>query len=165
MNGDERGIPPFDPVDELKSMMPTWSPTPNTTYNLKQAEESQRKVVEERIQAITAHERKIKGLSKNLTLMDFMDIVEETVRVCGGEPKAEFREVSSELVRVFTRVPIDANLFTFLPPGGENTKFNKAVTKLLLNVPRVMGVRWIPEGRECHILVFISPPAVQHTLG
>lgn len=72
-----------------------------------------------------------------------MDFIEKVIHTCGGESKATFLEVSHTFIKCFTRVPLQGNLFPFLPESQENPRFHKVVSKILLLKNCVEDVRWI----------------------
>lgn len=129
-----------------------------TAYNRKLQQESLLKQKDIIISSVAKMEDKMQGTRHmNLTVVDMMDLIEEVIRSCGGEPKATFRDVSFDFIRVQTRVPISANLFQFIPDGEDNPKFHKVITKLLLQCQKVYGVRWIPdEDRGSYIIVSLN---------
>lgn len=92
-------------------------------------------------------------------LFQTMDFVEKLIGACGGETKATFIEVSSHFIKCFTRVPLQGNLFPFLPESQDNPRFHKVVTKVLLLKSCIEDVRWLPsvEGeRGSYLLVTLK---------
>lgn len=127
-------------------------PMADTEYNRKKQQES----MDARVREITANIARaeaslVKGEAKSLIAM--MDIIENVIKVCGGESKVVFLEVTSALIRISTRVPVTANLFQFLPEGDNNPRFHKVVTKILLLSPSVSGVRWVPAEGSAMLLI------------
>lgn len=138
--------------------MSNYKPVPNTEYNRKMQEESKNRQAQEMINKISKLESKLIGtIRMNLSVLDIMDLVEEVVSTCGGESKLEFRDVSRDFIRVHTRVPMSANLFQFLGESPNNPRFHKVVTKLLLMLKEVSGVRWLPsEERGSYIIISLK---------
>jgi hypothetical protein len=112
----------------------------------------------DRITGISKLENKLDGTrGMDLYVTDVMDLIEEIIKTCGGESKPSFLDVSYDFIRVQIRVPITANLFQYLPEEDSNPRFHKVVTKLLLQVKKVHGVRWLPsEDRGSYIVISLK---------
>jgi hypothetical protein len=85
--------------------------------------------------------------------LQFMDYIENLIHACGGESKLTFLDVGRDFIKVLTRVPLNANLYQFMPESKENPRFHKAVTKVLLCVPVVDSIRWLPAESGALLLV------------
>jgi len=130
----------------------------NTEYNRRMQQQSLDKQKSDRITGIAKLENKLDGTrSMDLYVTDVMDLIEEIIKTCGGESKPSFLDVSYDFIRVQIRVPITANLFQYLPEEDNNPRFHKVVTKLLLQVKKVHGVRWLPsEDRGSYIVISLK---------
>jgi len=84
--------------------------------------------------------------NSDLSIFGVMDLLELIVSACGGESRVSFIEVSEEFVRMATRLPIEANLYPFMPVDECNPRVNKVFIKLALGIKVVKSVRWIPNG-------------------
>lgn len=137
---------------------PTLLNTDPTSYNKRMQEESLVARENEMRSAIAKLETKLSGTRQmDLPVTDLMDLMEETIRACGGESKLVFLEVSSEVIIAQTRVPLTANLFQFRPESDTNIRFHKVVTKLILQIWKVHGVRWIAgEDRSSTLIVSVK---------
>ncbi|MNN81825.1 hypothetical protein D3C81_1986870 [compost metagenome] len=85
-----------------------------------------------------------------------MDFVEEAIGVCGGEKKVQFLDVSRTFIKVFTRVPMTANLFQFLPEADDNPRFHKVMSKILISQGFVQEIRWLPHTEGAVLLVLLT---------
>jgi hypothetical protein len=133
-----------------------YKPIPDTEYNRKMQEESKNRQAQEIVKKISILEKKLLAQS-NLTVVNVMDLIEEVVSTCGGESKLTFNDVSYDFIRVHTRVPMSANLFPFMSESPNNPRFHKVVTKLLLMIDGVRGVRWLPsEERGSYIVISLK---------
>jgi hypothetical protein len=136
--------------------VPTSDPT---TYNKQQ----QQKAMDERkgkiiagVQKLESDAMKLKTETKPVLVTEAMNWVELAIKSCGGESKVAFLDVSHSFIKIATRVPMTANLFQFLPEGDDNPRFHKVVTKLLLLMPFVTGVRWLPQDGGAVLMVDIK---------
>lgn len=77
-------------------------------------------------------------------ILGMMSIIEQTIRVCGGDKKVMFLDVSSRFIKVYTRLPIDAKIFPFLPADENMPYFHVVVNNILLTCLNVDEIRWIP---------------------
>lgn len=90
-------------------------------------------------------------------LTDIMDCIEKIISCCGGENKPTFLEVHRDMIRVYTRVPLQANLYQFIPESHEsNVKFHRKVTELCLLIKKVHGVRWMQVESGCHLILTLK---------
>lgn len=130
---------------------------PNTEYNRKQHQDSMQRKVNETIEAIRAVTDHL--LTENFpTITDRMDVVEKVIVCCGGEKKVNFLEVSSDMIKIGTRIPMKANIFPFLPDDAtSNDRFHKIVTKVLLCSEFVHSVRWIPQEEGACLIIALNP--------
>ena len=110
-------------------------------------------------------DKKIAGLQRTLeqmkkeecNLIDKMDIVEQVVSTCGGEPKTVYLDVSRDFMKIYTRISLDAYLYPFISEAEpDNTKLHKVIIQQLLRLPWVDGVKWIPVDKGSHIIIVIS---------
>lgn len=133
-------------------------PVPDTSYNRRMQQESLMKQEQEVREKIAILETKLSGTRQmDLSVVEVMDLVEETIKACGGESKLVFQDVSYDFMRAKTRVPLTANLFQFKGEDEDNPRFHKVVTKLLLQIWKVYGVRWIEsEDRGSYIVVSLK---------
>lgn len=81
-------------------------------------------------------------------MIDMMEIVEHIICACGGESKLNFYEVSENFLRTFTRIPMELNIFPFLPESTDNPRFHKVVTQLILECDIVKGIKWVPSTEQ-----------------
>ena len=133
-----------------------YKPMPNTEYNRKMQEENKNKQVQEILRKISILENELIA-QNNVSVIKMMDLIEKVVSTCGGESKLQFNDVSYDFIRVHTRVPMSANLFPFMGESPDNPRFHKVVTKLLLLIDGVRGVRWLPsEDRGSNIVVSLK---------
>lgn len=134
------------------------APMDSTSYNLRMQEESLKARETEMRTNISKLETKLSGTRQmTLGITDLMDLIEETIKTCGGESKVTFIDVSLDFIMVQTRVPLTANLFQFKGESDDNPKFHKVITKLLLQVWQVHGVRWISgEDRSSNVIVSLK---------
>jgi pyoverdine/dityrosine biosynthesis protein Dit1 len=137
-----------------------YRPIADTEFNRKQQQESlQRKVAKTLKDINELEEQLLKEYvpGSKISIIDLMDILEDLIRVCGGERKAEFRDVTRTMVKVSTRVPIKANLFPFLAEDHEkNEKFIKVVSRILMKQSFIDGVRWIPHEEGTFLVVTLT---------
>lgn len=130
----------------------------NTEYNRRMQQQSLDKQKSDMVANIAKLENKLDG-TRGMTLYvtDVMDLIEEIIKTCGGESKPSFLDVSYDFIRIQTRVPMTANLFQYLPEEDNNPRFHKVITKLLLLVNKVHGVRWLPsEDRGSYIVISLK---------
>jgi len=126
--------------EELKS---TYNPDAQTLAQQQYYKEQ----LTNRGDAIEQVEEKIKiENNSDLSIFDVMDLLELIVSSCGGESRVSFIEVSEEFIRIATRLPIEANLYPFMPIDEGNPRANKVFIKLALSIKVVKSVRWIPNG-------------------
>lgn len=81
---------------------------------------------------------------------DKMDLVQDILADCGGEAKAKFLEVSTDFIKIYTRVPIDRVL------PNRPVSFGTLFTKKMMNTEKVHSVRFLeadPKLGGCFILV------------
>lgn len=129
----------------------------NSTYDKEQFAKQQRELADSLIKNIQDHMLQVPNYSK--TLVSMMDLVEDTIRVCRGENIADFREVSRDTIKVYTRVSVHAPLIPQNGTGKTSTKrISRQVIELLLRHPMVRGVRWIPdeEGRGSYVILSLE---------
>ena len=128
-------------------------PQAPTKYN----QEQQKKAMEERrgkiVDDVSALEKDIKDIKGPVPITGAMNWVERAIRCCGGESKVAFLDVTHTFIKVATRVPMNANIFQFLPEHESNPRFHKVVTKVLMQMPFVHGVQWIPQDGGAVLLV------------
>jgi hypothetical protein len=159
MNGDERGVPRFDPVDDLRQhvshMQNVSKPIDPTTYNLQQQQKAMDARKQQIVDAITKLEQEARRMVKPVPVVDAMNWVEKSITACGGENKVMFTDVTHKFIKIHTRVPMTANIFQFLPESDDNPRFHKVVAKLLIQMPFVAGVRWVPIDGGAALLVDI----------
>jgi len=137
-----------------------------SSYNREQQQKAEAKRMSEIATAIAGVETSIKRNPKR-TLFQIMDLLEEVVRNCGGEPKLKFLDVSPTYIKIFTRVPIEANLFQFLKTETQdNPRYHKVVTKLLMQCSTIKEVRWIESEstRGAYLLVGLCLDAPREIL-
>lgn len=129
-----------------------------TEYNRRMQMESLQKKEQEIVTSIKSLETKLIGTRQmSLSITDTMDLLEETIKTCGGESKVTFLEVNSDFISIQTRVPLTANLLQFKGESDDNPRFHKVVTKLLLQMCNVKGVRWLSkEDRESVMVVSLN---------
>lgn len=132
----------------------------DTEYNRKKQAESMEARKQEIITGVSLIESKIiknKEEKAGYSLTHLMDILEEVVKTCGGESQLEYLDVGRTFIKVKTRVPMTAGLFPAVGENEINPRFHKTVTKILLLIPEVLGVRWIPtEDRGSYIVVSVK---------
>ena len=133
-------------------------PMDNTEYNRRMQQDSLENQRQSTVTTIAKLENKLFGTqTMELYVTDVMDLVEEIIKTCGGESKPSFLDVSYDFIRVQTRVPMTANLFQYLPEDDKNPRFHKIVTRLLLQIKKVHGVRWLPsEDRGSYIVISLK---------
>lgn len=124
-----------------------------TKFNIQKQKEAMDAKKTEIVVAVGEMERKGKALPPTISAIQAMDFLEECLRACGGEQKANFLEVGHSFVKVFTRMPMSVNLFPFLPEGTDNPRFHKTVTKLLIQQAFIKAVRWVPQDGGAILLV------------
>lgn len=115
----------------------------DSSYNKRMKEEQARKQMKERVDAIGA----LRNLQrdKKFHYVELMNHVEALMRACGAEPKANFIEVARDFMKLATRLPMKANLHPGLPEDDkDNPRFHKVVSQVLLEIPQIEGIRWIP---------------------
>lgn len=100
----------------------------------------------QRRNALDALEEKLIGTARmKMDIVSSMDLSETILSVCGAETKANFAEVTRDMIRIHTRVPMTHNLYPWLPDDVQgNVRFHAKVTTLLLILNCVRGVRWVP---------------------
>jgi len=135
---------------------PFWPADP-TAYNLAQ----QKKAMEERkakiMKDIATMENRLRTeWAQPIPITKAMDLIENSITACGGEQKVHFLDVSRSSVILATRVPMSANLFQFLPESEDNPRFHKIVTRLLLQVPHILGVKWVPAESGAKLIVDLA---------
>lgn len=136
---------------------PKFSYLPNTSKY--ENNEHQKSLMNKRDRVIREISILEKDATTSMSNLQMMDWIEKVIYTCGGEPKTRYLEVNSSFIKCYTRVPMEANLFQFLPESQDNPRFHKVVTKLLLLCVSVSGVRWMPsiEGeRGSYILVSLN---------
>lgn len=111
--------------------------------NKEKMKQSQQQVIIKRRMAISEVSKSIKE-REDMPITDFMDTIQRLIKACGGEDKPEFLEVSAEFIKVRTRLPLNVNLFPFLPDTEDNERFHVVVTKSLLGSSMVKAIRWYP---------------------
>lgn len=134
----------------------TGGPVDPTAYNRKKQEEAMEARKQEIVVAVSKLEKEAIQLPNVLPITEAMNWIEKAVKACGGEQKVTYLDVTHTFIKVFTRVPMQANLFQFLPEAEDNPRFHKTMTKLLLQMPFVTGVRWIPNEQGAALLVDIK---------
>lgn len=135
----------------------TYPSMPDTSFNRQKQAEAMEAQVTERVQAIQMVFPKLKQCTMDTPVTTIMDLIEEVIRACGGEQKAQFLDVSRDFIKLQSRVPYEANLFPFLPPGDkrDNPRFHNQIVKMITQIPCVHGVRIVPQERSIFILVSI----------
>ena len=96
----------------------------------------------------------IKHIDQNV--IQLMDTIEAIIYKSGGEPKLQFLEVTRNMIRVYTRISIDINMYPFLPEDLSNHRLHKYITMQLLKLCCIQGIRWIPNERGCQIILTIK---------
>ena len=91
--------------------------------------------------------------SEGVTPIAMMDLLEAIISRCGGEKKLSFLDVSSNYIKLASRVPLTALLFPFLPESEDNPRFHTTVTKILMKAKCVTGVRTMPSGDNTVVMV------------
>ncbi len=125
-----------------------------TSYNLRMKEEQQRKQVDEKIARINELRNSIPSIDFHYVAL--MDFIEKLLHACGGESKANFHEVTRDFMRIYTRVPTTANLHPFLPDGDkDNPRFHKVVSQILIGIPAIKGIRWVPDDGGSNLILSI----------
>jgi hypothetical protein len=130
----------------------------DSSYNLRMKEEQQKKQIEEKVKAINAIRDDYKyNRDKYDNYIGLMNFVEKLLHACGGEAKANFVEVARDFMKLATRVPMKANLHQFLPEDDKNNpRFHKIVTQILLEIPSIEGIRWVPTPEGTFLILSIS---------
>lgn len=129
-------------------------PLDDTTYNRKVQKQQLEEQVRRRIIEIQGYKEKARN--KHFEYTELMDFVELVIGACGGEKKANFVEASRDFMRLKTRVPLSANLFPFLPEDDKrNIRIHKMITKILLEVKQILGVRWVPAEEGCYLILSV----------
>ncbi len=85
-----------------------------------------------------------------MQVTDKMDLVQDILTQCGGEAKVKFLEVSTDFIKIYTRVPMDRVL------PDRPVAFGTLFTKKLMNTDKVYGVRFQEADRVmggCFILI------------
>lgn len=114
------------------------------------AKDVEKKMLSERLEKVNKLREKGKESMKIIQLMSF---VEELMEACGGEKKANFLEVSRDMLRIGTRVPMKVNIFPFLRDNENNPRFHKVVTEVLMEMDVIERVQWIPQSNGAILLV------------
>jgi hypothetical protein len=121
-------------------------------------EEQQQKQMQEKVANINKlrenvkYDRDVRG-----SYVGLMNFIEKLLHVCGGESKANFIEVTRDFMKLATRVPMKANLHTFLPDDDKNNpRFHKVVTQVLLEIPEIVGIRWVPQAEGTFLILSIK---------
>jgi hypothetical protein len=123
----------------------------NTSYNQKQMQDSMMTKVNQMREGI--NKCTIIGQKLDADPIVFMDYLEQLVSACGGESKITFLDVGRDFIKLSTRVPMTANLYQFMPESPENPRFHKTVTKILLTIPVIESIRWLPAEGGALLLV------------
>lgn len=129
-------------------------PQSNTEYNRKQQEIS----MQNRMTELRANISKAEALIKTIppSVISMMDLLEIVIKACGGESKVNYLDVSKSFIKIGTRIPLTANLFTFMPESDDNPRFHKVVTKILILSPNVEAIRWLPVDTGALLLVSLK---------
>lgn len=135
-------------------------PTPNNTFYMKQQEEAKAKKKAE----ITAN---VESCTISLTRIRaanpvfMMNNLQAAIVACGGENKPVFLEVTSDFIRVMTRVPLSTNLFPFIQSEEDNPRFHTVLTRMLVQCPVITGVRTIPVEEGAVVIVSFQREATK----
>lgn len=123
----------------------------NTSYNQKQMQDSMMAKVNQMRDGI--NKCMTEGQELRSESIPFMDYLEKLISACGGESKLTFLDVGRDFIKLSTRVPMTANLYQFMPESQENPRFHKTVTRVLLTIPVVESIRWLPAESGSFLLV------------
>lgn len=127
----------------------------DSSYNKRMQEEQVKKQMEERVKAI--NELRQAQKDKEFHYVELMNHVEALMKACGGEPKANFIETARDYMKIATRLPMKANLHPALPDDDKNNpRFHKVATQVLLEIPQILGVRWIPTPEGTFLILSIK---------
>lgn len=124
-----------------------------TQYNIQKQKEAMEARKNQIVANIAGLEKKAADSPDTLHVIRAMDLVEEVIKGCGGESKVQFLNITHDMVKVATRVPLSANLFSFMPESDDNPRFHKIVSKVLLQFKWVIDIKWVPAEGAAHLLV------------
>lgn len=114
-----------------------------SSYDSRMRQKQLQNQAQERVTAINRLRMEIP--EEGFHYVALMDFIERLLATCGGEPKANFIDISRDFMKILTRVPLKANLHPFLPEEDKNNpRFHKIVTQILIGMDQILGVRWVP---------------------
>jgi hypothetical protein len=115
----------------------------DSSYNMRMKEEQLKKQVEERV--ISINKLRNEQKDKTFNYVELMNHIEKLLFTCGAESKANFIEVARDFMKIATRLPMKVNLHPGMPDDDKsNPRFHKVVTQVLLEIPQIEGIRWVP---------------------
>ncbi len=148
---------PEDNLTAEESSRLNQSMSRESSYNVKVREEQHKKLVQERVAQINKVREEAEYSREERNMVWLMNFVEKLLHACGGEKKANYLDVSRDFMKILTRVPLKANLHAFLPEDDiNNPRFHKVTTQVLLELPEVSGVRWVPSEEGTFLIISIK---------